>query len=467
MEYCVYHPLTGATYACPGCEQGLCDSCVDNDEHCLLCGQPTESLGAGHQIEPFWRRLQAAFRYPLTQSTVALIIVISVVSALLSILPMIASVILYLVTTGVIMKYAFLALEQTATGKMTPPDITEAYQGGIGLLVQLVLMLVVLVGSVIGVGYLVSPQIAAFLAFFYLFGLPAMLISYGLNQNWLAAINPVSTFRLIAAIGLPYGILIGLLMVMTGSVTVLHQLIGEDWLVVSYILQSMASNYYLIVIFHLMGYVIFQYQGKLGFTAREDDGNDDRRRTDEALAVSRIDVFLKAGRYDKAYRQFEEAIHRFHGNKSFRPQYFECVYQLGDVPQMAAIATPYLCYLLAQGQEARLMPVFNQVRSLVPDFVPDDARLRHTLARAANEQGNPRLAIQLINGMQRSHPNYEELPEAFRLMADLLARQPGREAQARQCRDLAEKLALRLESREDSAAKRKPPPRPDPFSVLS
>jgi len=445
MDYCAYHPLQASTYECDQCGEGRCDRCVDNESHCLVCGRPTESLGARNNVEPFWRRLQAAFRYPFNTGTVSLIVVVSVMAGMLSILSSLILIIaLYLVSTGAIMKYSFRALEDTAQGRMVAPDIADAFQGGIGLLFQLVLMVLALIGIVFAAGHFIGGTAAALLAFFFIIGLPAMLINFGLNHDLVASINPISTFRLMTAIGLPYGLLLGLIMVMMGSVTVLHQFIGDDWLVVSYILQNMASNYYLIVIFHIMGYMIFQYQGQLGFHAREDHGDGPVERSDEDLLSARIDIALKRGDYKNAYTQFKQALQRYPDNKTFHAKYFDCAHQLEDTAELPKAATAYLRFAHTHGQQARLFTVFNQVRTLLSNYIPDHPDLRYSLARDAAEQGDSKIAMQLLNGLHKRYPDYPKLPDAYQLLADLLDQQPGRENQAKQCRQLAGKLSERL-----------------------
>lgn len=445
MDYCAYHPLKAATFDCDHCREGRCDRCVDNDSLCLVCGRPTESLGARYEVEPFWRRLQAAFRYPFNTGTISLIVVVSVISGIVAILPNpLLAFGLYLASTGALMKYSFRALEDTARGRMLAPDITEAFQGGIGLLIQLVLMLLALGGLVFAAGHFLGGTAAALLTFFFIVGLPAMLINFGLNHDLIASINPIATVRLMTAIGLPYGLLLALIMVMMGSVTVLHQMIGDDWLVVSYILQAMASNYYLIVIFHIMGYMIFQYQGQLGFHAREDHGDGPAQRSDEDLLAARIDIALKRGDYQGAYTLFNQAIRQYPDNKKFPTQYFDCAHQLEDTTELPKAATAYLRFAQTHGHQARLLTVYNQVKTLLPGFIPDHPDVRLALARDASEQGDANTAIQLLNGLHKQHPDSPKLPDAFHLLADLLDQQPGREAQAKQCRQLAGKLAERF-----------------------
>lgn len=445
MHYCSYHPVQPASYECANCYRQQCDACVDEQQRCFLCTRPTEHLGASHRVEPFWRRLQAGFRYPLNPQSLTLIIGVAVVTAVLVFLPSLAILtwVISLVTSGFIMKYSFRCLEDTARGQMSAPDVNEAYQGGIGLLFQLLLMLIVLAVAVAGIGHVFGPGWAAAAGFFCIVGLPAMLISFALSESLIAAVNPLNTFRLMTRIGLPYGLLLGLILVMMGSVSVINQFIGTHFAVLSTLLQSAASNYYLIVVFHIMGYVIFQYQDKLGFTAHEDDGEVHGQRTERQLRDARLAVYLKEGRYDQVYRLLDDIIAREPDDKHAHAHYFEMVHQLRDARQMDRLATRYLKYAQRQGYGERLYDIFRQIREVAPQCLPDDAELRLLLAREAEARGEYVTAVALINGMHKQYPGSGQLVEAFELMAQALSRLPDREREATLCRQLAQKLAQR------------------------
>lgn len=78
MDYCKYHPLDGATYACRACNSHQCDKCVDDEHnaaHCFVCGAVLESLGSANTVEPFWRRLKEAFKYPVNTNSMSLIVI--------------------------------------------------------------------------------------------------------------------------------------------------------------------------------------------------------------------------------------------------------------------------------------------------------------------------------------------------------------------------------------------------------
>lgn len=444
MDYCSYHPLAPATFSCEICHTHNCDTCVDEgngtgDARCFTCAQAVEHLGAANEATPFWRRLEESFRYPLKAHSLFLIIAVSLLTSILSYVPL--TLLWYLLVTGAFLKYSFSCLEQTARGLLVPPDITEAYSGGMALLGNLLVMLLVAGATVFAAYYYLGPQIAGLLAFLIIIALPAVIIMYGMTESLVEALNPLNLLRLIAAVGLPYGLLLAFIMIMSASVGVINQLIGYDYSLLSNVLQSTVSNYYTLVMFHIMGYMIFQYQGELGFAAREDFGETNPPRSARQRLAAKIDIRLKEGDYNDVVALFKMALKQFPSDREFNRQYFEFLYATGR--DIEGAASRYLDYLIGSQQEHQLVIIYKRVLQLEPHYRPDTAPTRHRLAAACKDSGDSLSAVKLINGLHREFSNYRQLVQAYELMAAALDDVPHRSEQAKACREFTRRLATR------------------------
>ncbi len=445
MSYCKYHPLDGATYYCDQCKVHQCDHCVDDEQplvRCFVCGDNLESLGAGNQVEPFWRRLTEAFKYPLNASAMSLIVITSIASVLAMLMPFlwILSLALYLFAAGALLKYSLTCLEHTALGDMKAPDVREAYQGGISLLLQLVAITVIF-GIAVGlVAHFLGAAVGGLLGFILVICFPAILIRFAQTENMLEAMNPFAAFALIGAIGLPYGLLMVFILIMMTSVGLLQQWIGELLPAVSYILQSMVSSYYTLVVFHLMGYMLFQYQDQLGYSARiEEDESQPKREAAERLAAQ-IQVLLKEGDYERVVTLYYQSFKQFPNDARFFDSFFELLYVCKKTALMADFGTLYLHFLNRKKRTDKLTVCFKQMRMVAADFLPDAPALRLQLAGLLRQQGDSVLAIKLLNGLHKQYPDYAELPQAYYLLSDMLAQLPAMQAQADKCRALAQQL---------------------------
>ncbi|MFC3115203.1 hypothetical protein [Cellvibrio fontiphilus] len=472
MNYCKYHPLDGATYYCENCQAHQCDHCVDDAQpqsRCFVCGAVAESLGAGNLVQPFWRRLPEAFKYPLNASSMSLIVITSIASVVAVLMPFLwlLSILLYLFAAGSLLKYSLTCLEHTALGEMKAPDVMDAYQGGLGLLLKLIVISVVLTLLVGGVAYYVGPAVGGILGFLVVVCFPAILIRFAQTESLLEAMNPVAALALIGAIGLPYGLLMAFILIMMTSVGLLQEWIGQLFPAVSYLLQSMVSSYYTLVAFHLMGYMLFQYQDQLGYSARIEDDEEQPKREEADRIAAQIQVLLKEGDYERVVTLYYQAFKQFPNDARFFESFFELLYVCKKAALMADFGSLYLNFLNRKKRIDKLTPAFKQIRLIAPDFLPDVPALRLQLAGLFKQQGDNALVIKLLNGMHKQFPDYPELPQAYFLLADTLAQLPNMQAQADKCRQMAqqlEKIAARKqqEAAEAQAAQaslqaRKPP----------
>ncbi len=489
MTECKYHPMQGATYFCSDCKLDCCDQCVDDDPkyrgeaRCWLCRKPLESLGAANVAEPFWRRLQAAFKYPLNSSSMSLVVgmaLVSVIAMFLLFLPPLA-ILLSLFAAGALLKYSFTCMEQTAMGEMKAPDVLDAYQGGIKLLFQLLIIIAVFGFLLAAIAHYLGAGLAGLFGFFLVVAGPAILIRFAQTESIFSALNPLGALTLIVAIGMPYGLLIGFIMIMMSSVAVLHELIGNYFPSLALLLQGIVSNYYTLVVFHLMGYMLFQYQGRLGYSARAEEMEPAAPRSDMERLLALLEVLLKEGNYEQMIDLYFQAFRQYPNEPQFFDKYFEFLYACKKSALMEDFASPYLEFTLRKKRYDKLVPVYRQIALLVPGLIPAKPDMRLELACIFRQQGDLKSALKMLNGMHKSDPDFADLVPAYRLLALCLEESPGMQAQAQKCQQLviqleqraaqkaAEREAVRVQIEEKKVAdsqaaaaksKRLPPQRP-------
>lgn len=463
MDYCKYHPLEGATFVCRQCAIYQCDKCVDDDTphhntvKCFVCGSVLESLGSANKVEPFWRRLSEAFKYPLNSSSISIIVITSIISVLAILMPFlfVFAILMYLFAAGSMLKYSFTCLMQTALGEMKAPDVMDAYQGGIKLLFQLVVMTAVLMAIVGVAAHYMGAAFGGLFGLIAILSYPAILIRFAQTENMLDAMNPFAALALMAAIGLPYGLLIVFMLIMMTSVGVLHQWIGEFVPALSYLLQTMVSSYYMLVVFHLMGYMLFQYQSELGYTARADDGEEAPKRSDVERMMAKIDVMLKEGDYAQVVKLYFQAFGLFPQETKFYDRYFDLLYVCKKKELMQDYAPRYLDFLIKKNRLDKLIPSYKQILLVAPEYLPDSPAIRVQFAGLLRQQGDARLAIKLLNGMHKLYPDYAGLVDAYRLLADTLAELPNMQVQVEKCQQLILQLQRKAEEKQIALERKK------------
>ena len=460
MSYCKYHPLDGAAWFCAQCMVCQCDRCVDDDPkhrgkcRCFVCGSLLESLGAAHTVEPFWRRLREAFFYPLNASSMSLVVGMSllILVAQLLAVTVLPAILLYLFAAGALLKYSLTCLERTALGEMKAPEVFEAYHGGIKLLFKLLCICVALMLVLMLVVKHVGPAAGGILAVLMLIASPAILIRFAQTESVREAINPLGVFGLINAIGLPYGLLIAFIGIMMGSVAVLQEWAGR-LPAFSMLLQLVISNYYTLVVFHLMGYMLFQYQAELGYSARIDEPDEQPlQRTDKERLLARIEVLLKEGDYETMIGLYYQAFRQYPDEPAFFDKFFDLLYLCKKVELMKDFAGVYLAFMRRKQRVEKLASVFKQILAIAPDYLPDDPMMRLVLSEQLKARGDLRGVVRLLNGLHKQHPRFPHLVEAYELMSLALDGLPGMQPQALKCRQLVDQLKRKAQADEAARA---------------
>jgi hypothetical protein len=361
-----------------------------------------------------------------------LIVVLSAISGVLFFVPIVGAV-AGLISAGILTKYSFQCLEETAAGNMSPPDLSEAFSGGIVIIFKMIGLIILITAGGIGSYHYLGAGITGLLGALVVLSIPAFLINFALTDRVLVSFAPQNVLRIVSAVGLPYGILIGLLLLMSSSVSLLSYMVfsGFEW--ASMILQSVISNFYMVVIFHLLGYVVFQYQEKLGFYARAQSGDAPIYRSEVERSRAKISVLIKEGDYEGVNRLYKKTLDRHGQDLSLNDEYFEFLTATGNKEDLPDFADDYMAYKLHKGHQAQL------TRSVVPDFKPTSHEVRFTLAQDYASFGDYPAVIRLVNGMHQDCSDNQLLIKAYSLMHEAL-QALEKEEMALRCKKLLKRL---------------------------
>lgn len=443
-QYCKYHPLKPASNMCPKCHIDVCDECVDYNNYsgnlnCYVCKSILTDLGSNNNITPFWRRLEESFRYPMNVDSAMVIIGLSVLLIISMFLPF--AFIWFLLLTSALFKYSFSCLEFTAKGDLDAPDLGQVFGGGFRLIFQIIFMVFMVVGMTVLVANYFGPTLASIVGIIFIVGFPAMMINLALTDNLMESINPARMMKIVSAIGMPYGLLLAFIMIMSASVGIINQLIsGDGFVVVSAILQSIVSNYYMIVVFHIMGYMIYQFQSDLDFGMADIVPTGASNKTVLQNHITRIDILLKEGEYDEVITLYKEIISQYPEDKNLKPNYFELLLASKNKLELDIFAPQYFNYLLLSNRKEHLPITYKRILQVNPEFMPDSAEQRTKLASICNDNGDARLVVKLINGLYKECPEYDGIISAYDMMASALESLPNMQKQAKTCRGFVNKL---------------------------
>lgn len=272
--YCRYHVLEPADWRCQSCHIDFCSSCspdpLEEDSavprKCPHCKSVLQPLAAAYNAPPFWQRLTAFLRYPLSP-------VGGVLLFLAFLVPLVApeGMLLHAARLAFLLPltlYLWAAFEKVATGDLEPinPRTLATTVGRTPLPLYLALVLAVLAGgggfAAASWGFAGSVLVTVLLGL-----LPAMLIAVAMTRSVGSALSKDGVVAAITGIGPVYMALFVLPMLLVGGLlafvglfaAVLPDRVGLG-------LDMAAYTYAAIVIFTLSAYVLFQYQEELSYT---------------------------------------------------------------------------------------------------------------------------------------------------------------------------------------------------------
>ena len=430
-QYCDYHPLEAARWHCAACQRRYCPQCLPDMStsqrraDCPGCGEALQFLGMTDAIEPFWNRLPTFFRYPLNANALTIIIGYSLLA--FAFWSFFRNIFVYLFLFASLLKYLYYLVEYTADGHLDAPPATAAYGDGRFAIAGKQLLVFLLMGLLIFLAAFIGGKPLALLATFLLvLALPASTLVLAMDGRALASLNPVFLGTLIARIGWPYFVLYGhllVLMLVGGTVrefAVTHMPDGLGELV-----ASLVNCYFAVIFFHMLGYLLYQYQDKLGFVSSHQQETTPVPHRPEARFDAELDIHLKDGRYERVQTMLIEALKRQPGDAGRLTQLFRLLAARADGAALIAHHQQLLPWLLQQPDDKSLAQALRLCIKAKPDFVLDDPALACRCAKQLEMQGHHKLALHLLKDFHRRFPKSKELAEAYLLVARILANQLG------------------------------------------
>ncbi|WP_299974908.1 B-box zinc finger protein [uncultured Pseudoteredinibacter sp.] len=451
MSYCRYHPTEAASYYCESCHYHACKHCSNDSDsfdeqsaQCFLCKRELSSLGASLTAEPFWRRIGKAFRYALGKEALTALIITALIALLGIYIPLVN-----LIALAFLYKYCFFCLEQTAHGNMKAPDVAKASSGGLQILLQIIGLLILSIGSTIIISAFLGVTLAVLWMIFMAAALPAAFMILSINKDFSQAINPQRQLEVMAAIGPSYFLLLMLLFIMMSSVGLLHWLIGEQFSTLGQLSSTFVSNYYSVVMFHLMGYVVFQYQDKLGIVAQQQDENKNKR-SDKQKLDAKLGMLLKDGDYQAAVQLMRNQLARSPIDGENAERLLNLLIELEDKETLAKVSEDYFAQLFITEQHYKIGSRFKQLKVLIPDYRPQKMGLRLQLAQHMDNSGDFKQAALLLKNFHKESQDKRLVVEAYELMVNCLNKLPNGAQQAQPYQHYVANIKKELEALEQS-----------------
>jgi tetratricopeptide (TPR) repeat protein len=456
---CDRHPTQPAWWFCPKCHKSLCPQCVSKryggylqDQVCYFCSKcnvEVKNLELSQVIPAFWTRLHKFFIYPLASvQSFGMIIVLSLLSTFLGQFGLFSLIFQFLLWS-VMVKYSFECLKSTAKGRFKPPALTDdVLVENYSIVFKQILLFLAL--SLIFI-FFVSGTGTLFMALYLLFcgiGLPAMLIILIINENVLQAMNPIMIIGMISRIGGMYFLLLFFLLLLSGAPAALgYAVIQHLPEGLQAFMITFSKNYYTIITYHMMGYVILQYHQRLdypvdletvldsmypelSFGNPDSAGAPDQPRHDDLL--NDVALLIQDGELDKAIGEIERRVDLEDiEDLDLSRRYFGLLKTRKQHRKLLAYAPRHLKIMVKSDAKTDAVESYLECLRVDKTLVLDSV-VQFKLASWLTEKGRHKEAIRALNAIIKENPKDTLVPKAYYRAAQIFSERLNDVEKARQ-----------------------------------
>lgn len=402
--FCKYHPKQTANWNCPNCKVNFCINCVPESNQdvyprCTLCRRSLSSLSIAEQIPPFWNNLALFISYPFHRSALIVIFIYALAASLLPDGKI--GMIIYVLMLIPLTEFLFELMEQIANGEKVSTDIKQFFTAkNKGLFLKMLFtygFMVILLGKTIA---LVGTAIGYLIALFFILGVPASFIILMMEKRVFSMINPVKISYIVKIFGGAYFLLYFIAVVSLiasaqfSAVVDVGSVDARSHNFLAVFLTNVFSIYLVIVLFSMMGYLVFQHHYELNYSVRSANLQSLRQQpTDE---MTEVEIFLQEGRFEDAQKLLLKKI-------SDNPMDYKANEKLillygiqGNDKHMEKIANPYFLRLIENGKQNHAAEFYFKLSSKGSDFFPESPLSALLLAEKMNNNRQFKVALSLL-----------------------------------------------------------------------
>ncbi len=462
-KICCYHPTRHAYFSCGECNKLFCGQCVCtvkdrsqvNHSHymCPKCNVELSELGVAHTIEPFWKRISLFFRYPFQRTPLVLIGFLSLLCAagwiLMSTDYWIFLFLYYVLYLGVVplvqLYYCNGVFDAASKGSFSKAPKWEDVDGSIA---QTFKQFFVLLGLFVlgNLFFFCDGDFTEVVSVIVLLLQPAVMMTMVADKGVLQALNPIFLVRLIHRIGRSYLLLLLFVyLLFNAPFAIALPFIDKLPGFISMLIAAAAWQYYLIVIYNLLGYVILQYHTALGFQIdysefikRDSAGKQETHKT-KCRLLPEVDALVREGRKSDALELIRATTGGEFDNADLGVRCTTLLEQCGQQDVLPVVGRNVLDLLMKEKRRSEGMALYKKCFREDKAFSPNGETLYWLFTnfdRSDEAVWAARTGIQFIKAMPRD----DRVPECQLRCAELIADQLNQPVKA-------EKLLLNFQKR--------------------
>ena len=378
-------------------------------------------------IVPFWDRLPQFFLFPLRPANLVVIGALALGSLLAFLLPVMAPVDILLAEVIIwitALRHAFRVMDLTSYGRITVEDQQASFENDpdrVNLPWKMIGLFVIW-GVAIGFLEAFSETLGWFANLFFVVATPAIIMQLSASNSLASSLNPGTWIGYMRAIGWPYlALCFFLFMLLMGApiaFSMLLPLIGKKALLPSI---NFVCLYFNLIMFYMMGYVMYQYHHELGLPAMVSFEETEALTAAEADNVeAMIAARLAAGEIDEAITIARNAARDEPQNIVAQERLLTLLKTGGQQEKAQQQGERLFILCLSQGDARRALDLYQSLFKN-PAALPAEHIL--PLAKLASRQRDYALALDLVRGFDKRFPGHADIPGVYYFSAQLISEQ--------------------------------------------
>jgi len=398
---------------------------------CPVCNVEAKHMGVGNLLTPFWLRLPKFFLYPLQPVPLVLTLVLAFVGAIFNM-----SIIIQTAIWIVMMKYAYAVLINTGRGSLRAPAVTwEMINNDIGqVFKQFVIFFIIGVAATLMFSHTGAIGGFSFLAVAAVF-IPAMIMVLVATNSVTHALNPMIFVPIVSRIGGRYFLMYLFLLFLYSAPSALFayfpfKLPFPVWKFIALFF----NQYYSLVSYHLMGYVLLQYNEEIGYHVDYEHFMDNSEKgprkevDDNEKLLNNLGVLVQKGRYDDALALIRSETGGKFENIELSDRYLQLLRLAGEKQEVFSHGRSHLDLLVQQNKKQKAVDLYEQ---LAAEGCPvKEPNTLFVLAGWLKARREYKRAFKCYADYVKNHKEHEYIPEAYFELAKLFHEQGKNSAKA-------------------------------------
>ncbi len=445
---CKYFPQLPARWHCHPCQVNMSDPCAIEAEPyraksgaklCPICNRALYSIGIGNSIKPFWQRIPKFFLYPIKPNALVYLATIACINVAGVIHPIVV-LLLYLLSMVAVLNYCFKCLNHSARGNLEPPSNHLEYPAAGNDLVLKQIGVYVIMGLIVSLSALMGKPGFYSALIFLLAGIPGSTMLLAMEGRVLSAINPVKLFNIMLATGKSYWILYVFLILLSGGEKLLPEWVNNVLPSAAILpVQVFLTGYFMVVMYAMMGYLIYQHHEELGF----DEVKEFKERRignipglEDNPFLNTITILIKEGKPDEALKRLKPRLQNG-GSLKEHEKYHKLLVSTENKEEINEHGKLYIRRLLGQEGKSRNQKL-HEVLEVYADCLKNDsafhypeAKVVYELAKAARQFNMHNLAMSILKKFHMNYAYNRLIPDAYLMLAQMLVEHRQKDEEAK------------------------------------